>query len=609
MGIVFPPLNTLATKSQLPTPGEFALLQALCEYLPHDCEIFFQPYLNGDRPDVIILRKGYGIHIVEVKDWYLKNYTIDTEGKWHTRKNNTKIKSPLSQVQNYKDNIFNLHVSGLLEKKLKNPKLFGLVTCSVYFHNADSGLVRTIQDSLLGSQNKKLYRESEHIKLYGRELLEKEQVYRFIYESKLTYKSQYFVNEIYDVLRQNMMPPYHYIEEGIEIKYTAKQIKLSESKGNVKRKIHGVAGSGKTLVLAKRAVNAYLRTNATVLILTYNITLINYIHDLINNVRAGFAWEYFEIISYHEFMNTVCNRMNLVSDTSLDYENIDLFDSCATKIQKYKAIFIDEAQDYHESWHKIIQKYFLTDDGEYVVFADEKQNIYGNMLDENKYIKVPGIPGQWAENIATPFRYHSRILDFLKSYQFEMFSIKYHVDQFEHLHQAEANLGESEINYQYLNSPADVSRIYEIISHFLEDNKIHPSDTTILNSRIELLRNLDHHIRKKSIRTTTTFEAKEDFDNIHHGDGTEVVHRVLDVIRRNKKRHFMMKTGTMKISTIHSFKGWEINTAIVLIEKEELQNEFETAELIYVGISRARNHLLILNIGNAKYNELIKKIL
>ena len=63
---------------------------------------------------------------------------------------------------------------------------------------------------------------------------------------------------------------------------------MSKAEG---KKIAEVTGAGKTYVLAKRAVNEYVRTRRPVLVLTYNITLKNYIHDRISEVRETFDWE------------------------------------------------------------------------------------------------------------------------------------------------------------------------------------------------------------------------------------------------------------------------------------------------------------------------------
>lgn len=63
-----------------------------------------------------------------------------------------------------------------------------------------------------------------------------------------------------------------------------------------------------------------------------------------------------------------------------------------------------------------------------------------------------------------------------------------------------------------------------------------------------------------------------------------------------------MKTGTTKISTIHSFKGWEISSLFLIIEKDD-EKEFNSPELIYTGLTRAKHDLFIINLGNDRYHE------
>lgn len=608
MGKVYPDIETLSRKSQPVTEGEMALIKAFKDYLPGDYEIFFQPYLNGDRPDIVILRKGYRAHIVEVKDWCIDHYTIEPDGQWLLKKDGTRLKSPLFQVQQYKENLYNLHVEGLLEKKIKKSRTYGMVTCSVYFHRESTNRVlKTIKGSSTNSTEDP-GKVKTFTKLYGHELLAKEQLFRFIHQSKLDQPSPFFTDSMYNSMRRVLNPPFHYLEEGVEVKYTPQQGKLIESRPGARQKIKGVAGSGKTLVLAKRAVNAFKRTGSTVLVLTYNITLINYIHDLINNVREGFPWSAFEIVNYHEFINSTANRHNLIFSGLEDYEDTDFFKLANRRIKRYQTILIDEAQDFHESWHRIIQKYFLSDGGELVIFADEKQNIYSNELDSDRKVKVPGIPGVWNESMHRPFRFTGRLVAFIKAYQESAFKAKYALDEFEMPVQAEADLGESNIQYISLGSGSAASVIVEAVQRYLRENKIHPSDTTILNSRIALIREIDYLIRQCSEKTYTTFETREIHDRILAQETDKnKVRTMLETVRRHKKRHFMMKTGTMKLSTVHSFKGWEIHTAIVIIEQEGDHSEFETAELIYTGLTRARVNLLIINTGNAQYDQILRQ--
>lgn len=115
---------------------EIALLRFLEANLDNSYEVYFNPYLNGDRPDIIILRKGYGALIIEVKDWNLESYFIDKNKKWRALYQNTLVKSPINQVYRYKQNLFELHIDNLLNLKIKNIKYFNIIKCAIYFHKA-----------------------------------------------------------------------------------------------------------------------------------------------------------------------------------------------------------------------------------------------------------------------------------------------------------------------------------------------------------------------------------------------------------------------------------------------------------------------------------------
>ena len=138
MAKLYPDIEIIKSNRLKPEPGELFFLQFLNDNFDDSYEVFFQPFLNGDRPDIIVMRKGYGVMIIEVKDWHLKNYNVNEKRKWKLNLNNAFIKSPVDQVLQYKDNLYNLHIESLLEKKIRNFKYWSLVTCAVYFHNANS---------------------------------------------------------------------------------------------------------------------------------------------------------------------------------------------------------------------------------------------------------------------------------------------------------------------------------------------------------------------------------------------------------------------------------------------------------------------------------------
>ena len=71
----------------------------------------------------------------------------------------------------------------------------------------------------------------------------------------------------------------------------------------------------------------------------------------------------------------------------------------------------------------------------------------------------------------------------------------------------------------------------------------------------------------------------------------------LDRIRNMRKYRFNMNSGTIKICTIHSFKGWEISTIVLVLGNDSINDE-----LVYTAITRAKQNLIVINLGNEKYH-------
>lgn len=63
-----------------------------------------------------------------------------------------------------------------------------------------------------------------------------------------------------------------------------------------------------------------------------------------------------------------------------------------------------------------------------------------------------------------------------------------------------------------------------------------------------------------------------------------------------------MKTGTTKLSSIHSYKGWESHTVFLIIEQPEREGQQEPVELIYTALTRAQVNLFVFNLGNPYYD-------
>lgn len=634
MATITPDIEKARTLKQPATEGELFLLQHLKENFDADAEVFFQPCFNGERPDVVIIKKGVGAIIIEVKDWQLDSYKIDSRNLWFVAKHNCSIKSPFAQAFGYKKNLFEVHANGLLDRSLASESFYGLVKVYVYFHHASRNSLRFFYDGVVSEirqqmdENQQAFRE----KLLSYDAYEKRRVYlsnkkkqieRDLNSVAITRESlskisfpgsksnPAFDDGVYNEFMRLLRPPYHYANEGKLIDYSKPQLRLSESEEGARVKVCGVAGSGKTAVLARRAVNAHKRHGEPVLILTFNLTLRQFIHDKISEVREGFSWEAFHITNYHKFIGSALNAAGIdvaveqgVSDVNAYlerkfYSNLGVFDSAQEPPLKYKTILIDEAQDYKPEWQRIIRDNFLEEHGEMVLFSDEKQDIYERGVDEERRANVINGFGRW-QRLSTSFRckQDSPILRLALAFQQQFLSDRYEVDGGDLPQYTPSLVG---LNAVVIWSPNDLPSVASLIISMAKREQIHPNDITVLSSWESSVRELDYLLRtgvQHQERTLTSFASKENFDRIQasklpDGDKREALRKA----SASRKVGFNLNSGVMKLATLHSFKGFESPTVFLLL------HDTDGPELIYTGITRAKENIVVLVPADSRYVE------
>jgi hypothetical protein len=717
MATFIPTIDKILQFKVKPENGELALLRFLEKQLDNSFEVYFNPYMNEDRPDIIIMRKGYGVFIIEVKDWNLNLYELDDKKHWKLKKDSSVLKSPIQQVLKYKDNLYELHIESLLEKKIKDVRNFNIVACAVYFHNASQYQIKNLL--LTPYSNDRKYQDflKYNIDLIGNDNLNEYDFNEILKKRylKAEKESFLFTDELYRSFRRLLNPPIHMKEAGVDFHYSDKQKEIIYERDKKQQRIKGVVGSGKTTVLAAKAVQAYKRMSiinpeAKVLILTYNITLKNFIHDKLSQVREEFPWNAFVISNYHLFINSQLNNLGIpiVVPESISKENVGgfletnyysnkkLFVDHKYQIKPFDVIMIDEIQDYKRPWMEIIKDCFLSDNGEYVLFGDVKQNIYNNKT-EHKDVStnVYGVV-----KLERCFRSDFKIKDLAIEYQKNIFKDKYEADKFnergtQHEFQFERHQ-EGYINYMYLSDTNKISTLYTIIRENIinKNSDISPNDITVLGYTTNLLKRFELYYRYMSgEKTKTMFETyemmylsnlkflvngnmpewliqfikliKRDKDkktdkalnqlaqlfaiydiyqeyedrfqnkfswycnkynctldlfvktrNKYDDDLItfikDVYNKDYQFIRNNKKIHFWMNSGTIKISTINSFKGWESEVLFILLERKYSNiNDFNVSfdELLYTGLTRCRSNLVIINFGNEEYHRKIKPLI
>ena len=180
MAQFYPHYEKLNQLTVQPEEGELYIMGFLKEALDDSFEVFFNPFLNGDRPDIIIMRKNYGVMIIEVKNWELSHYYIDERKNWRLKQNDAYLKSPINQVLRYKENMYNLHIENLLEKKIKNFKYYSIVCCAIYFHNETKNSLNQFLIEPYKSDRKYQNFLKWNIELIGKDSLNKKEFFRVL---------------------------------------------------------------------------------------------------------------------------------------------------------------------------------------------------------------------------------------------------------------------------------------------------------------------------------------------------------------------------------------------------------------------------------------------
>lgn len=630
MAIIYPELENIQRLKVPPTPGEWFLVNYLKDHLDDTYEVFFNPYLDGDRPDIIILKEYCSAFIIEVKDWNLCNYRVTKNNKWEVFDGlkSSKIASPHSQAFRYKKNLYDLHLPVVGLARLTNPNFYNLVNCLVYFHDSNKSVIDSLycpaeekqreeQDKLnqLFKENKIFYRSYdkavEYLDKKKRNLqrdkgmsLGSDQLVLLIKKIKQKSKHVLFDENVYRDFKRRLSPPDHTLKQGIEINFDKKQLSLTKSK-NVKGKIKGVAGCGKTSILSQRAINASQRHNSTVLILTFNITLKNYIRDKISDIQGNRDFSSFEISNYHQFYNSQVNNteediVELVDKYGMQkLYTIDIFQNSA--VTKYQTIFIDEIQDYQSEWVKIIRDNFLYEGGEMILFGDESQNIYQRDVGRSPVI-AQGF-GRWVKlNRSYRTDFDSPLNQLFKDFQMQFLVKKYSDTEITDVGPTQTGILFNLLKYESIPVGSWKAMVFDSIQSYINSHELHPNDVVILSSKISLVRELNELWIEKTHCMFETYEelsicTNKDIDILKQLDENEInilvnQHKAdIERVRRTKKNHFYSNSGLIKISTIHSYKGLESKTVFYIMGEED------DPEIVYTSITRSSENLVVFDVG------------
>lgn len=566
--------------------------------------MYIDAAVNEVVVDFIIVRPNKGILLLNIFEENLNECTL-SEDKKEINVHGQLYQSPIDLINlcqlSIKDGI-----EELLMSTIEDNRNFSLIKKAVVFS----------ENSI--DEIKKFFEYQNNVFnftfIFGKEIIENRDISQNLYTTiGFLYNNNAFDDVVRRKLARMISPSWHSYQEGrIDMQPIGAQKRLSES-SITQQKISGVAGSGKTQVLAFRAVNAMKRTGGDVLVLTYNITLANYLKFRLSEIREDFSWEKIDVYPYHQFFRIRAAECQLHVEFS-SYQNEAFFENSKGH-KKYSAIFVDEVQDYTTEWLRIImQNFLLVPNGELVVFGDPKQNVYQRPLDANGDIRLGIIGGQWNRQLTTSRRFtNPRLANLATAFQTQ-FMANLPTDDIVAENTISNTFNFQIVTYIDLRQNNSIESIITNIINIISNDNNEARDFAVFASSTKLLRNIDILYRQRTNeQTEITFisnETLERLKQIHQVTDEKAANwkfnRDFEALERTRKQLFTTDKRCLKISTIQSFKGWESPSVIVILENDIVLHNTTfrpmSPQTIYTAITRARENMYIINIGNDTYH-------
>ena len=590
--IVSPPIGELDRLSSPMTPGECRVFEFFNEHLADDWEIYVQPHLNGLRPDFVLLNPKVGIAVFEIKDWNLKALDYQTvtdqngrvelvasdkQGNQFSKQN----ENPIPKIELYKREII-----GLYCPRLGGKSGAAAVTAGVIFPFAEDDDVKTLFGSCLslGMINYPAY-----YPLSGATSLRAGSISEIFPESCRA-SSKLMSEDYANDLRCWLTEPEFSAEQRqpLELDSTQRALVGSRTSSGFRR-IRGPAGSGKSLVVAARAAEL-AREGKSVLVVSYNITLVHYLRDLAvrcpefsGESRSRVTWLNFHLLcsricgesGYHDEYAALFRKYGL--DSALDVEVPTLTSRIIKRdehgeMSRYDAILVDEGQDFRLHWWQLL-RLLRRASGEMLLVADATQDVYGTASAwTEEAMTESGFVGRWSElscSYRLPVEAARHAIAFVKTFLPEASSIL-PVTPSDELRQQDA-YGQCEL--RWISTQADTAAklcLEEMLALVSSDSDsgLSMNDIVFLCDSNKGGLELVELAKEKELRLCHTFSC----------DPLE---------SRGLKIGFYKGDSRIKATTLHSFKGWEARAIVVLVGNCV---DSRAKALVYTGLTRLKRH-------------------
>ena len=398
------------------TSGEKRVAERLEQKLDDDYLLWYDVPVGPKHahPDFVVMHPRRGILVLEVKDFKLGTIVQADKNDWVIAPDGIPktIANPLAQARQYAHQVVNalerdpqlVQTDGRHQGKLAFPWSYGVVLPNITRKQFDTAQLhhaiephRVIcQDEMLESVDaedlqSRLWDMFPHMMGGVMSLPQLDRV-RWIMFPQVRVQTS---DDLFDDSNEQAELP------DIMRVMDLQQEQLARSLGDGHRVIHGVAGSGKTMILGYRAehlAKASTASSKPVLILCFNEPLGVKLASVM--AHKGLS-EKVHVRHFHSW----CHRQLTTYGQVLPPQGHHFFDELASHVIRaverkqipsgqYQAVLIDEGHDFAPEWLKLVTQMVDPTTNSLLVLFDDAQSIYERARNKQFSFKSVGIQAQ-----------------------------------------------------------------------------------------------------------------------------------------------------------------------------------------------------------------------
>lgn len=583
------------------TSGEKRLAQRLKDLLEDDYLVWYDIPVGKQRryPDFIILHPQRGLLFLEVKDWSLNTLSSLDKHQAQLLVNGQlkKVSNPLEQARQCMIQVVNRLKSDAqmcfgddspFAGKIAMPYGYGTVFTNITRKQIQTAITDADRELVL-PDNRVIYKD-EMTASVDPEAFQTQlwNMFQFQFPTKLSLPQ-------IDRIRWHLFPEVRIKTQGLlsfdDVEDTPQPIatlpdivrildiqqeQLARSLGAGHRVIHGVAGSGKTLILGYRAQLLAQTSSKPVLILCYNISLARKLNSIIQSKGLH---ERVQALHFHDWCGQQLKtyHVNVQAGSNAYWERqvssvIEAVEQGHIPRAQYGAVLIDEGHDFDAQWLKLVTQMVHPDSGSLLLLYDDAQSIYQKRSGLGFSLSSVGIKAQGRTTILRlNYRNTREILEF--AYRFAADVLGVEDSDEDHipllLPESAGNHGEAPKVVPLSSWAAELSHCLTTLNAWREQG-LEWNEMAVLYCHGEQGKALANLLKQSSIP--------------NHWLGTSTYKKNYDPLQ-NK----------VAIMSMHSSKGLEF-PAVILVGSDKLECEEQLQDnmrLLYVGMTRAQKNLVL----------------